>query len=522
MNDLHDLQIILRSRFPLVVIESHEEPKVLALIERLARAEDQALFVWSVADGLRRRGFSYQSGHRDRDEAWGYADGYRPQAREPGAGAREHAVDGTQSLTEVLHYIDRTSERGLFLLCDPHPFLDDPVNQRLLKEIAHGFNDAARTLVLLSPQLELPQDIARHAARFAIAVPGLERIRELLKTELELYQQSEGRRVTGDQDTAALLIQHLAGLCEEDVKRLIRMAIRDDGALTRSDITRVLKTKREMLAGAALELEVDQGSFADIGGMRRLKAWLELRRPVFLGEAGAGALDAPKGVLLLGVQGAGKSLAAKTVAGAWGVPLLRLDFASLHNKFHGETERNLREALRTAETMAPCVLWMDEIEKGLAADGGEADGGVGRRVLGTLLTWMAERRQRVFMVATANDIARLPPELMRKGRFDEIFFVDLPDPAARADILRIHLTRRGHDPADFALAELAGATEGYSGAELEQVIVGALYEAHARSQPLSLAMLRDEAQRTRPLSVVMAEKVNALRAWAAERTVAAD
>jgi SpoVK/Ycf46/Vps4 family AAA+-type ATPase len=217
------------------------------------------------------------------------------------------------------------------------------------------------------------------------------------------------------------------------------------------------------------------------------------------------------------VQGGGKSLAAKAVAGLWSLPLLRLDFASLYNKFFGETERNLREALKMAEQMAPCVLWMDEIEKGLAT--GSNDDGVSQRVLGTLLTWMAERKAPVFMVATANAIDRLPPELVRKGRFDELFFVDLPDAEVRAEIFAIHLRRRELDPAQFDLAALAAACEGFSGAEIEQVVVSALYAAQARQQAVDQALLLSNIQATAPLSVVMAERLTALRAWAAGRTV---
>jgi SpoVK/Ycf46/Vps4 family AAA+-type ATPase len=223
------------------------------------------------------------------------------------------------------------------------------------------------------------------------------------------------------------------------------------------------------------------------------------------------------------VQGAGKSLAAKCVAGAWQLPLYRMDFGSLYQKYHGETERNIREALAVANAMAPCVLWMDEIEKGVAGDsGGDSDGGVSRRVLGTLLTWMNERAARVFMVATANDIAQLPPELLRKGRFDEIFFIDLPGTAAREDILRIHLKRNKLDPAAFDLARLAAQSAGFSGAEIEQAIVAALYEAHAAKSGPSNEAIEQELRRTRPLSVVMAEKVAALREWARDRTVPAD
>ena len=227
----------------------------------------------------------------------------------------------------------------------------------------------------------------------------------------------------------------------------------------------------------------------------------------------------PRGVMLVGVQGGGKSMAAKAVAGLWGLPLLRLDFACLYNKFFGETERNLREALKLAEQMAPCVLWMDELEKGLAT--GEMDGGVSQRILGTLLTWMAERQAPVFMVATANAVTRLPPELLRKGRFDELFFVDLPDTATRADIFRIHLERRELAPKLFDLAELAMACEGFSGAEIEQVVVSAVYAGQAQSREPDQQVLLDCIRATSPLSVVMAEALADLRGWASGRAVKA-
>jgi SpoVK/Ycf46/Vps4 family AAA+-type ATPase len=223
--------------------------------------------------------------------------------------------------------------------------------------------------------------------------------------------------------------------------------------------------------------------------------------------------------LLLGVQGGGKSLAAKAVAGLWGLPLMRMDVGALYNKYHGETERNLREALKLADAMSPCVLWLDEIEKGMSQDGN--DNGVSQRLLGTLLTWMAERTTRVFIVATSNDISRLPPELIRKGRLDEIFFVDLPDEAVRQDIFSIHLSKRYCDPQQFDLGQLAVATDGFSGSEIEQAIVAALYASSAETRVLDTATLLKEIAATSPLSVVMAEQITRLRLWAADRTIPA-
>jgi SpoVK/Ycf46/Vps4 family AAA+-type ATPase len=315
---------------------------------------------------------------------------------------------------------------------------------------------------------------------------------------------------------------HLLGMEQDDVRRLVRQALRDDGAINADDVRRVLATKYEALGGAAtLAYEQSKVKFDDVGGLARLKHWVALRRRPFL-DAGASVIDRPKGIVLLGVQGGGKSLAARAIAGEWGVPLMRLDFGALYNKYYGETERNLRNAFAAAEAMSPCVLWIDELEKGVSTDGGDGDGGVSRRVLGSLLTWMSERTEPVFIVATANDISQLPPELIRKGRFDEIFFVDFPNPAAREQIAQIHLKKRGLDPAQFEVGSLAQLASGYSGAEIEQAIVSASFEALARGDALRPADILAEIERTRPLSVVMAERIDALRAWASERAVFAD
>ncbi len=494
MNDLHDLTLILKSRFPIVTIETHEEPRVQALLERIANLEQWPLWTWSVTQGLKR--FMHS----------------------------ESAVYETRELTAALRNIGASPSLGLYVLMDPDPFLQDAVNLRLIKEIALDYSRVARTLVLVGHKIALPPDLKRMSAGFELSMPDAGKVRKMLAEEVQLWQQANGgAKLKGDPQSAHTLVQHLVGMSLDDARRLIRQSIRDDGLLNRDDIDRVLRLKHAALGGSGLlELELDSGSFADIGGQKNLKRWLALRRDVFLDAGATKGLDAPKGILLLGVQGAGKSLAAKSIAGSWGLPLLRLDFASLYNKYHGETERNLRDSLKQAEAMAPCVLWIDEIEKGLAPDEGGSDGGVSRRVLGTLLTWMTERKARIFLAATANDISQLPPELLRKGRFDEIFFVDLPDDGTRQEIFRIHLMRRRLDPADFDLAQLSQATEGFSGAEIEQAIVAALYEAQAAGQSLALQHIRGEIQRTRPLSVMMAEKVAELRAWAANRTVPAN
>jgi SpoVK/Ycf46/Vps4 family AAA+-type ATPase len=492
MDESKELSILLESRIPLITVETTEEDRMLGVIEKSANLLGQAAFTWSVVEGLKRT-------------------------------SRTDRVTGTNNLVDALRHVDKTPQNGIYILCDAHPYLEDPASIRLIREIAQEYGRCARTLVFLSPRIELPPDLHHLAARFEFALPDAVRVRAIVREEAQMWESRNRSKPKGDPAAIALITQHLTGMPIDDVRRYVRQALSDDGALTMADVDRIVRFKQDGLSAAGvLDVELNTGSFADVGGLATMKRWLNLRRAVFAGEAGSEGLPQPRGILLLGVQGSGKSLAAKSVAGAWKLPLLRLDFASLYNKFTGETERNLREALKGAARMAPCVLWIDEIEKGLASDESGGDGGVSKRILGTLLTWMSERKESVFLVATANDIARLPPELLRKGRFDEIFFVDLPDAATRVDILTIHLKRRKLDPAGFDLPALAQAAEGFSGAEIEQAILAAMYEAHALKVPLATAHVAAEMARTRPLSVMMAEKVEALRAWAAERCVPAN
>lgn len=489
MNDSHDLQVLIESQTPIIVIETHEERRAYELLEQLAGRSEAPLFTWTVTEGIRRR--------------------IRLQEK----------VADTAEPEKALRHLDATPQNGIYVLLDFHPYFANPVIVRLIKDIAHNYHKTARTLVFISHRLELPDELRRLSARVELSMPDLATVRALVKEEADLWARRNGDRVKAERNAHDLLVQQAAGLSYEDARRLIRQSIHDDGAITRDDVERVVRTKQQMLgAEGLLELDFDTARLADVGGLKHLKEWLARREAVFRSDRAPG-LDPPKGILILGVQGGGKSLAAKAVAGSWGAPLLRLDLGALYNKYHGESERNLRETLKASDAMAPCVLWLDEIEKGIA--GGGEDDGLSRRMLGTLLTWMAERKTRVFLVATANDIQALPPELLRKGRFDEIFFVDLPDAEARREIFAIHLRRRGHDPERFEPARAVAASEGFSGAEIEQAVVSALYHAHAVNQPLIAEHLLSELAQTRPLSVVMAERIAALRTWAAGRTVMA-
>ena len=524
-----DLAALLRSRTPLVVIETRDEDRARDALLELARTQTPPLpvFEWAVTEGLRRADIDLG-----------------------GAQRFQRGPEG------VLQFIS-DGLAGLYVLLDFHPYLAEPVVVRLLKDICQG--DVARTVVLISHEIEVPAELEHLVARLTMAFPTREERRAIVDDVAREWAATTGRLVRADEASVALLVENLAGLSVGDTRRLARAAVHDDGAITRSDVPAVMRAKYELLShGGVLSYEYETAVPAELAGLGRLTAWLERRVPAFDGTAAE--LDPPRGVLLLGVQGCGKSLAAKVAAGIFGVPLLRLDLGAIGDKYVGESERRLRESLTTADVMAPCVVWVDEIEKGLATSDGDA--GTSQRVLGTFLTWLAEHRSRVFLVATANDISRLPPELMRKGRFDEIFFVDLPDEAARADILRLHAARRGVVLADDEVVALAALCAGFSGAEIEQAVVSAAYAAHAEvgaavagpavpgsavpgpavpgsavpgpgapgsgvagaAAPRSAVEARHvaaELQATRPLSVVMAEQVAALRAWAAGRTVPA-
>jgi SpoVK/Ycf46/Vps4 family AAA+-type ATPase len=519
MNDMRDLAALIRSRTPIIVIETMEERRALKLLEDFAHNKGQALYRWSAAAGLSLLNFRY--GGRDtggrRDNGLTLVDDYQVESERSGGAKRD--IDDTQPLPAALQHIDQSGQAGLYVLLDVHHYFEDPVVLRLLREIALEHAVDNRTLVLVSPSLTLPPKLARHAAHVHLSLPDEARIRELLETEFALYERAGGR-IRRDAQMDDAMVRYASGLCEEDVRQLLRQSIRDDGALTARDLQRAARAKQQTMPGLTLEAALE-GTDA-IGGLTRLRRWLAQRRPIFLGDVSRPGLPTPKGVLIMGVQGCGKSLAAKTTAAAWGLPLLRLDIGALYDKFQGETERKLRDALNAAEGMQPVVMWIDEIEKGLAVDGGNSDGGVSRRVLGTLLTWMAERSARIFIVATANDVQALPPELIRKGRFDEMFFVDLPDAPARETIFRIQLARHKLDSAGFDLKALALRTEGMSGAEIEQAVVSALYETLPDGRSPDMGTLLAEIGRTRPLSVLMAEKITALRAWATERCVMAD
>jgi len=490
--EFNDLRMLIKSRNPIITIETHEEKRAMELITQLAIHFNKPIFGWDRVDGIKRIDLAHDLAE----------------------------IEDSKEPLAALKHIKSVQRPGIFILCDFHPYFEnEPKIVRLVKEIAIEHHKKSHTLIFVSHQIDLPAEVKRFSAKFQLALPSEEQLEKLIRKEATIWSKANhGQKVKTDADTLKKLVRNLKGMTNADARTLIRNVI-SDGAITEAELPQVNKAKFELLdMDGVLSFEYETSKFSEVGGLNNLKRWLKQRKSVFLDQNIP--IDPPKGLMLLGIQGGGKSLAAKAVAGMWGIALLRLDFGSLYNKYHGETEKNLRESLKMAELMAPCVLWLDEIEKGISS--GESDGGTSQRLLATLLTWMAENTHQVFIVATANDISKLPPELMRKGRLDEIFFVDLPDHESRQTIFDIHLKRRKQTVEDFDLSALADVSEGFTGSEIEQAVVSALYRAYGGGSPMTTISVVETIKQTRPISVVMAEKVQALRDWAKDRTVSAN
>ena len=501
MYELNDLLLLLKSAQPIISIQTHEERRAVDLVRRCSVKLNKPVLQWSLTRGL----VDANTGKAAMSLA----------GKHVSENMKDHA-DPKQTLIDI----NNSRTPSLFVLLDFHHHLDDAYCVRMIKEIAQAYHDKGHQLLFVSHELDVPAELTHFTAHFEMSLPDKDALKKLVISELKVWKlRNENEKLEADRKSIELLVNNLIGLSVSEAKRLIRNAIYDDDAISKCDIDRVQKAKYELLGqDGVLSFEYETADFSQVGGLQNLKDWLELRKAAFLSDETK--LDRPKGIMLVGIQGSGKSLAAKAVAGVWHVPLLRLDFGTLYNKFFGETEKNIRKALELAEVMSPCVLWVDEIEKGIST--GDYDSGTSQRVLATLLTWMAENNKPVFIVATANNIEALPPELIRKGRLDEIFFVDLPGADVRADIFRIHLQKREAEVDGIELDALAAATEGFSGAEIEQAVVSGLYHAMAISEPLDQAMLIEAIKKTRPLSIVMAENIARLQEWAKDRTVLAN
>jgi hypothetical protein len=487
---LHDIKTLVLSMHPLVVIETVEEERVDALLAAVARDLDLPIFTWTVTTGLARDG------------------------------ANTPPIHGTSDPLTLLKHLRSLTVRGLFHLKDFGAHLTTPAIVRACREAVQGFGRTRSTAVLTGHALSLPPELSDRAVPFRLELPGRAELADVVQRLSRSLRQTHQIAVSLTVEERERLVETLAGLTLNQARQAVARAALDDGVLDARDIPRLRRRKAEAIQdGGLLEYRSHEDNHFELGGFGRLRAWLARARVGFGPEAKALNLSPPRGVMIVGVQGCGKSLAAKTIAREWGMPLLKLDASRLYDKYIGESEKNLRRALDLAQSLSPVVLWIDEIEKGFSVSGGDGDGGLSRRLLGSFLTWMQERREGVFIAATANDVFALPPELLRKGRFDEIFFVDLPSGAEREAIFRIHLELRRQDASLFDLPALVHASDGFSGAEIEQAVTSALYRALHRKIPPGTQVLLEELAETVPLSVSRAEDVQRLRASAAGRFV---
>ncbi|MGD8362824.1 MAG: AAA family ATPase, partial [Gemmatimonadota bacterium] len=491
---LRDLQLLFQSRYGLLHIETEEEERALSLLHHVSDRISVPLFTWTRIKGITRvdlRGSIFDT-------------------KEPGK-ALAHVAAADIPAIYHFHGIEAHLE-------------NDEVFRAYLKAGAKKMEEMDGAIVLTGRQVSFPPEIEPMVATLVLPSPGEEEYRDLLSNLIRDLGHRQYVEVNLTREEMAGLLKHLSGLTLLEAGKVLTKAIIEDHRLTAEDIKHVIEAKKAVVEREGLlEYYPVEQTLADIADLSTLKGWLAKRRNVVTNPVRAEefGLSFPRGVLLLGVPGCGKSLSAKAVATEWGLPLLKFDTSNLYNKYIGESEKNFKRAIRAAERMAPVVLWIDELEKAFAV-GGTEDGGVSQRILGSFLSWMQDRAGEVFIVATANDIERLPPEFLRKGRFDEIFFVDLPDRSTRREIFRIHLENRSQAASTFDLDVLAEAAEGFSGSEIEEVVVSGLYTAFSEGTKLTTEDLRQEVEGTVPLSVTMRERVEALRRWARDRTVPAN
>ncbi len=467
------LALLGRARYPLVQLLTFEELRGERLVERTAQQLGVELWSWSRTDGL---------------------------VGPPGP------VAGTATAKAALVRLLQQTAPAVLLLRDLHAHVDDAEVVRLLRDLARVAGPRRQLVVLLGPVPVQPVELSKDLISIDLPLPDAAEVSGLLGAlikhqDLRLPPERLDRFVRG-----------ALGLTEEEIKRLFARILIGGGGFSEPDLAALIEEKRRVIRRSRyLELWEGGGAANEVGGMENLKRWLEQRAAGFDHAARQFGLPEPRGVFLLGVQGCGKSLMAKAVADMWRLPLLRLDVAAVFGSTGADQAQSLRETVKIAESLAPAVLWIDEIEKGFDHEGS------GGESFGYFLTWMQEKKKPVFVVSTANDVRHLPPELLRKGRFDEIFFVDLPGVHERLSVLEIHLRRRGRDPLGFDLVRVAEETERFSGAELEQVVVSGLFAAFAERSPLGTEHLLDSARETIPLAITMDDHLKALREWARPR-----
>ncbi|MBE9062362.1 AAA family ATPase [cf. Phormidesmis sp. LEGE 11477] len=500
--NLRHLQTLLMSFHPVIVIESVEEERIQSLLEKATADLQLMAFDWSISQGMGR--LQGAQNHWNNE--------YAPP------GSNRQTLEKTEDPLDVLRHILSMSTRGLYWLKDFAPHLEEAAIARQFREVAHLFSYNQSAFILTGEQVSLPREVAHEAVYFDLPLPSPVELKQAIDSAI---RSCRGRvQVNLSSQDEQQLIKAVQGMTLKQTKKVIAYAAIADGQLNTEDIGHVLERKTQVIRETGLlDYIAPEKNTAQLGGFENMRQWLSRARTGYSNRAKAFGLTPPKGILIVGIQGCGKSLAAKTIARQWQMPLLKLDTSQIYDKYIGASEKNLRQALSLAEKMAPAVLWIDEIEKSMGQSDSDTDGGLSRRLFGSFLTWLQEKSEEVFVVATANDLSRLPPELLRKGRFDEIFFVDLPDAKERDTIFQIQMTRHQQNPNRFDLNRLVIASDGFSGAEIEQVVVSALYHALYEKCPVDTALIEHTIKSTVPLSVSRREDLERLRAIAQSRFV---
>jgi ATP-dependent 26S proteasome regulatory subunit len=512
------LKVLIDSSAPIVVMETVEEVRAVRLVRVACASLNLATFEWSIASGLARCG---NEGNEVVVEGRFPAGGTGQEATDLAA----QAIYNTREPAQVLGVLEGISVEAAFILKDFHRHLEDPVVVRRLRDVGQKFSKNRRTVVIVAPSIKMPPELASLVEYLELPLPDKLRLRQII--DEMIVRVGKTRTLRRSLDTAGLdvMADNLRGLTEEQAERAVSQAIVTRYGLTAEIVSDVLQAKKEILRRAAMLDFVDVSeTMAGVGGLANLKHWLEQRRGTWEEKARAFGLEPPRGVVILGVQGCGKSMCAQAIAGEWKLPLVKFDTAAIFDKYIGETEKRIQKVFQVAEELSPCVLWIDELEKvfaGSGPDSASADAGVSSRLLAAFLSWMQERKAPVFVAATCNNVSALPPELIRKGRFDELFFVDLPNQAERRQIFALELARRNRRPAEFDLDRVAAAARGYSGAEIQAAVQAALYASFSSKQPLATGSLIDALAMTVPLSATRAEEIQELRNWARARAVPA-
>ncbi|MCB0327791.1 MAG: AAA family ATPase [Bdellovibrionales bacterium] len=483
-----DCKKLIAAKYSIVAVPTYEDERCIQSLRELAQhgfGQNLEFYTWSITNGL----VSNQG------------------EKVPGSEDPVHAID----------YIIKSKKAGIYAFKDLQKQLN-PKTIRKLRDAYQELKSYYKTIFLLASETQIPADLVKEVSVLDFELPSAEELERLFEGALRNTKNAKIELSEQDKDD---FVKSALGLTWDEAYHAFVRALAGRSVINRSALSVVIEEKCKIVRkeGILDYVPVDFG-MQEIGGLETLKKWLSARSQFFSKEAVSFGLRAPKGVLLTGISGCGKSSCVKAISQYWRLPLMRLDMTKVYGGTAGNPEETMRRALKTVEAVAPVILWLEEIEKGVAGFN-QGDGGVTARIFSSFLTWMQEKKSLVFVAATANEINQLPPELLRKGRFDEIFFVDLPTEQERTEIFKVHIQKRKHNPEKFKLVDLAKATVGFSGAEIEQIVAGGMFESFNQKRQFNDQDLYREISKTVPLSTTMAEQIKEIKRWADTRAVKA-